>query len=154
MEDKCEADSGRKRLSFYPQACCPEISGAKARYGSFNIRDSTESPSKRVPAARPRKRGSAPLFRPLALHSLGEGGAIGYWLSAIGHSRSAFRVARSAQNRTAFVKPNTTLPIPISHQKIDRKALSASFSVSAAGTLTIWAPTISPDCQPNPFALP
>lgn len=73
-----------------------------------------------------------------------------WWLFFIGYSRAP----RSAQNRTPLVTPNTTTAIPISHQKIDWKALLASFSVSAAGTVTICAPTISPDCQPNPFALP
>lgn len=44
--------------------------------------------------------------------------------------------------------------IPVNQAKIDRKALSAIFSLTVAGTLTICAPTMSPSFQPKPFTLP
>jgi hypothetical protein len=45
---------------------------------------------------------------------------LGYWLSAIGHSRGALFALRNAQYSTPFTNPNTAIAIPISHHKIDR----------------------------------
>jgi hypothetical protein len=61
MEDKCEADNGRKPLSVYPETRCPEICGTKERVTAvLTFGDQRKCTLEGCRPHRPHKRGSAP----------------------------------------------------------------------------------------------